>query len=173
MLEEPSRHQAAGETSGPFGLALDGLSDPGIWAPCSDGGLAGHPRRLGFSARRGHVQFQSGSSLHGRGLPGAGLALWPACHPLPSWPPQAPGFWAWTWKEKPLEHGGGKPGTAEPWVAVTGSESHGAESVEVAIGLWRSRIHIPGRGSSESLNATMAAGLVLGEWGPRVHRASS
>ena len=65
----------------------------------------------------------------------------------------------------------GEPTCVAPWVAVLGSESHGL-STEVAAAC-TGRIHIPGKGGSESLNATMAAGMVLSEWGARVHRGSN
>jgi len=62
----------------------------------------------------------------------------------------------------------GVPGSPRPWVAVLGSESHGL-SPEV-LAACSGRIHIPGQGGSESLNATVAASMVLGEWAARAHR---
>lgn len=65
----------------------------------------------------------------------------------------------------------GCPAATEPWVGVLGSESHGIRpAIEEACG---DSIHIPGRGGSESLNATMACGMIMGEWTARLHRAAS
>lgn len=56
----------------------------------------------------------------------------------------------------------GVPGDPAKWVAVLGSESHGL--TEVVAASCTMQVHIPGAGKTESLNATMAAGMVLGEW---------
>ena len=64
----------------------------------------------------------------------------------------------------------GRPGEEGKWLAVLGSESHGlSETVSQACS---GHVHIPGGGRSESLNATMAAGMVLSEWYARGRRAA-
>ena len=57
---------------------------------------------------------------------------------------------------------GGAPSVEEKWLGVVGSESHGlSPGVAEACS---SAVHIPGGGASESLNASVAAGMVLGHW---------
>jgi len=56
----------------------------------------------------------------------------------------------------------GVPGAPQKWLAVLGSESHGL--TEAVSSECQSKVHIPGAGKTESLNATMAAGMVMGEW---------
>ena len=59
----------------------------------------------------------------------------------------------------------GAPSTGRKWCAIVGSESHGlSEAVREAC---PQKLHIPGAGGSESLNAAMAAGIVLSDWSRR------
>ena len=59
----------------------------------------------------------------------------------------------------------GMPTHSDKWCAILGSESHGL-SEEARMGC-SGRLHIPGSGGSESLNAAMAAGMVLADWSRR------
>lgn len=60
----------------------------------------------------------------------------------------------------------GMPTQSNKWCAILGSESHGlSNEVRSACS---GRLHIPGAGGSESLNAAMAAGIVLADWSRRV-----
>jgi len=59
----------------------------------------------------------------------------------------------------------GAPSIGRKWCAIVGSESHGlSEAVREAC---PQKLHIPGAGGSESLNAAMAAGIVLSDWSRR------
>ena len=59
----------------------------------------------------------------------------------------------------------GMPTHSNKWCAILGSESHGLS--EEARTACAGRLHIPGAGGSESLNAAMAAGMVLADWSRR------
>ena len=59
----------------------------------------------------------------------------------------------------------GMPTPSNKWCAILGSESHGLS--EAARTACAGRLHIPGAGGSESLNAAMAAGMVLADWSRR------
>ena len=59
----------------------------------------------------------------------------------------------------------GMPTQSNKWCAILGSESHGLS--EAARTACSGRLHIPGAGGSESLNAAMAAGMVLADWSRR------
>ena len=166
-----SAHDWVGESDAAFGLALDGLSDPGNlgtllrtadWLGIQ--GVWASPRVVdAFNPKV--VQASMGAvfrvqvwrcelATHLTALREAGALVYGM---------DMAGQDAWAMP--------GTPGSPSPWVAVLGSESHGL-SPEV-MSTCTEQIHIPGRGGSESLNATMAAGMVLGEWGARLHRQSS
>ena len=173
MPEEP--HLTPGQWAkqpGPgFGLALDGLSDPGNlgtllrtadWLGIP--GIWASPRVVDpFNAKV--VQASMGAVFR--------VPLWRCDLPqaLTELRDSGARVLGMDMEGEDLWNMEGAPGTAEPWVAVLGSESHGL-SPEVRSAC-SGTVHIPGRGSSESLNATMAAGMVLGEWAARAHRASS
>ena len=59
----------------------------------------------------------------------------------------------------------GMPTQSNKWCGILGSESHGLS--EAARTACSGRLHIPGSGGSESLNAAMAAGMVLADWSRR------
>ncbi|MGB1073946.1 MAG: TrmH family RNA methyltransferase [Flavobacteriales bacterium] len=59
----------------------------------------------------------------------------------------------------------GAPAIGSKWCAVVGNESHGLSEGVRSAGV--APLHIPGGGGSESLNATMAAGMVLSDWARR------
>ena len=59
----------------------------------------------------------------------------------------------------------GAPSVGRKWCAIVGSESHGlSKAVRDAC---EQRLRIPGAGGSESLNASMAGGIVLSDWSRR------
>mgnify|MGYP005690953201 CR=1 FL=1 len=151
----------------PFGLVVDGLSDPGnlgtllrtadwfglkgIWvsrntvdvfnAKTIQASMGAVFRVVAWPVDLPELVLElSKSSTEIHGLDMAGLGLWS------------------------LE---GKPTTGHKWCAIVGSESHGLSE---AVGeVCPQRLHIPGAGGSESLNASMAAGIVLSDWSRRVN----
>ena len=169
--EIPSAQDWATEAAVPFGLAVDGLSDPG-----NLGTLLRTADWLGIQGvwASGRVvdAFNSKAVQASMGavfrvpvwrcdLPATLTSLASAGARVMGMDMEGEDVWAMD----------GEPTCVAPWVAVLGSESHGL-STEVAAAC-TGRIHIPGKGGSESLNATMAAGMVLSEWGARVHRGSN
>ena len=149
----------------PFGLAVDGLSDPGnlgtlmrtadwfgvdgIWASqgtvdpfnpkaiqASMGAVFRVPVWTVDLANWAGMMASCGCSVFGLDMSGTDL---------------------WS-----LE---GRPACGRKWCAVVGSESHGLSgAMQQAC---TAALHIPGSGNSESLNAAMAAGMVLSDWARR------
>ena len=161
----PLREWARTEGGAPFGLAVDGLSDPGnlgtlmrtadwfgvegIWA---SKGTVDPFNPKAIQASMGAVfrvpvwtvdLTDWATSLASCGCSVLGLEM--------------SGKDVWSLEGHPV--GGSK------WCAVVGSESHGlSEGVRTAC---TETVHIPGSGRSESLNAAMAAGIVLSDWARR------
>lgn len=146
----------------PFTLALDGLSDPGnvgtiirtadwfgipgIWA--ARGGVDRFNQKvvqasMGAIFRVGVWEVDLPTALGDMaacGIRTVALAM------------DGPSLWNESAPERPHEK----------WLGVVGSESHGL-SPQVAEACSDS-LHIPGGGGSESLNAAVAAAMVLGHW---------
>lgn len=161
----PPCEWARTEGDAPFGLAVDGLSDPGNLGTLMR--TADWFGVEGIWASKGTVDPFNPKAIQ---------ASMGAVFRVPVWTVDLP-HWAVTLTScgcsvfgldmsgKDVWSLEGHPVSGSKWCAVVGSESHGlSEGMRAAC---TDSVHIPGSGKSESLNAAMAAGMVLSDWARR------
>ena len=153
------------DASVPFGLAVDGLSDPG--------NLGTLLRTADWFGMKGiWVSRQTVDMFNAKAI----QASMGAVFRVDTWIVDLPELVVQLAKSSAevfgLDMDGdalwsleGAPSIGRKWCAVVGSESHGlSDAVRDACS---QRLHIPGAGGSESLNASIAGGIVLADWSRR------
>ncbi len=153
------------EASVPFGLVVDGLSDPG--------NLGTLLRTADWFGLKGiWVSRQTVDVFNAKAI----QASMGAVFRVDAWAVDLPELVVQLEESSSVVFGldmegdalwslKGAPSVGRKWCAIVGSESHGlSEAVREAC---PQQLHIPGAGGSESLNASMAAGIVLSDWSRR------